>query len=152
SATDGRPASLGRLVPRPRLAGRIGDALADGSLIVTAGAGFGKTTALEQALTRASGPVAFIGCSDAERVPGTLLLRMVDAIALAVPGASAALGEKLTAGLEPIDARAGTRELIVELSRLLIEPLILVIDDAEHLEGAGGSERLVAELIRAELP
>ena len=79
-----------------------------------------------------------------------LLLRIVRAIAAAVPGASDALAERLTTGDEQLDPLAGTRELIAEVSRLLVEPLVLVIDDAEHLGGADDALRLLGELLRAE--
>ena len=67
-----------------------------------------------------------------------------------MPGASDALAERLTSGDEQLDPLAGTRELIAEVSRLLVEPLVLVIDDAEHLDGADDALRLLGELLRAE--
>ena len=149
-ATEGRAETVGRIVQRPRLAARIGDALDAGSLIITAGAGSGKTTALEQAL---EGRVAaWLNCTPGERVPGALLMRVTQAIAEAVPGASDALAEQMAMGLEPVDTEAATRELIAELSRLLVNPLIVVVDDGEQLEGADASIRLVSDLIRADLP
>jgi DNA-binding SARP family transcriptional activator len=150
-ALDARPGIQGRSIERGRLAGRVRDALDSGSLIITAGAGSGKTTILEQALSDGGGPVAWIGCSDRDRGPGVLLMRIVEAISQATPGASDALAERLVTGIEPIHPPAAMRELIAELSRLLVEPLVVVVDEAEHLDGADGSLRLVAEMIRAEL-
>jgi len=75
---------------------------------------------------------------------------MVNAIAAAVPGASDALAERLTTAGERFDPLVATRELIAESARLLIEPLVLVIDDAEHLDRADEALRLLGELIRAE--
>jgi LuxR family transcriptional regulator, maltose regulon positive regulatory protein len=133
--------------------GRVRDALDSGSLILTAGAGAGKTTVLEQALDATPDDVAWVSCSDTERVSGTLLLRIVHAIARAAPGASDALAQRLgRASSERIDVPAATRELIADLSRLLVEPLVLVVDDAEHLDGAEESLWLLGELMRAELP
>ena len=149
-ALDARAGAPGRSIKRGRVSARLRDALQSGSALLTAGAGFGKTTTLEQALSEAGMPVAWISCSDAERAPGTLLLRVVNAVADAAPGASDALAERLSSGLEPVDALAATRELIAELSRLLVEPLVLVIDDAEHLDGAVESQRLLSELLRLE--
>lgn len=151
-ALDARAEAPGRRISRGRLAARLDDALGSGSVTLTAGAGFGKTTALEQALREAKMPVAWISCSDSERAAGTLLTRVVDGIAGAVPGAADVLAERLAAGLERVDALEGVRELTAELSRLLVEPLVLVIDDAEHLDGAKDSQSLLAEMIRAELP
>jgi ATP/maltotriose-dependent transcriptional regulator MalT/DNA-binding SARP family transcriptional activator len=121
-------------------------------VVITAGAGCGKTTILEQALSDSPGPVAWVSCSDTERDPGVLLMRIVDTVARAAPGASDALAERLAAGAERVDALEATRELIRDLSRLLVEPLVLVIDDAEHLDGATDSLRLLGELLKAEIP
>jgi DNA-binding SARP family transcriptional activator len=120
-------------------------------VILTAGAGYGKTTILEQALRDQSRPVAWISCSETERAAGTLLMRLLDAIARVAPGASDALAERLTAAPEQVDPLAAIRELLVDLRRLLVEPLVLVIDDAEHLDRAEQSLQLLSELIRAEV-
>ncbi len=149
-ATDARLESEGRIVRRDRLAARIGGALDAGSVIITAGAGSGKTTILEQALRGRA--VAWVSCSAAERAPGALFMRLISAIADAAPGASDAFTEQLARGAEPIDLEGSTRELLAELSRLLIDPLVVVIDDAEQLEGAAGSLELIQTLIRAEVP
>ncbi len=138
----------GRLVARPRLAARVRDALDTGALLLTAGAGCGKTTLLEQALLAA--PTAWVSCSDAERAPGALLARIIDAVATSVPGASDALAERLAAAPDRVDALAAASELLAELSGLMVEPLVLVLDDAEHLDGAHESLRLLERLIRAE--
>jgi ATP/maltotriose-dependent transcriptional regulator MalT/DNA-binding SARP family transcriptional activator len=150
-AMDARSEASGRSILRSRLAARLTAALDEGSVILTAGGGCGKTTVLDQALREAPA-VAWLNCSPAERAPGTLLLRIVDAIAEATPGASDALAERLNVGVERVDALAAIRELIGELSKLLVEPLVLAFDDAEHLDGAEGSLRLLGELIRAEVP
>jgi DNA-binding SARP family transcriptional activator/tetratricopeptide (TPR) repeat protein len=125
-------------------------ALDSGSLVVTAGAGCGKTTILEESLAGERRSVAWIRCSERERAPGVLLMRIVDAIADAAPGASDVLAERLATAPEQIDAVAAIRELLAELARLLVEPLVLVVDDAEHLDGAPESLRLLDELIRDE--
>jgi ATP/maltotriose-dependent transcriptional regulator MalT/DNA-binding SARP family transcriptional activator len=149
-ALDERLDQVGRTIPRSRLTARIADALDSGNLILTAGAGFGKTTVLEQALDGRS--TAWLSCSEAERAAGALMLRIVDAVADAAPGAADAVAERLAAGMQPVEVMATTRELIRDLSRLLVEPLVLVLDDAEQLDGADASQRLVSELIRAEAP
>jgi LuxR family maltose regulon positive regulatory protein len=130
----------------------VADALQRGDALLTAGAGYGKTTILEEALGDASRPVAWISCSATERAPGVLLLRILDAIARVAPGASDALAERLAAAPEQVDVFAAVRELLAELPRLLVEPLVLVIDDGEHLDGADGALRLLEELIRSRTP
>src|SRR6185437_3121478 len=79
-----------------------------------------------------------------------LLLRIVAAVADAAPGASEVLAESLAAARERVDPLGAARELLDELARLLVEPLVLVLDDAERLDGAAGSLALLSELIRAE--
>lgn len=77
-------------------------------------------------------------------------MRIVNAVAAAEPGASDTLRERLTTSTQQFDALVATRELISESLRLLVEPLVLVIDDAEHLDGADQSLRLLDELLRTE--
>jgi ATP/maltotriose-dependent transcriptional regulator MalT/DNA-binding SARP family transcriptional activator len=149
-AAEARRETEGRTVRRAGLAARVGDALDAGSVIITAGAGSGKTTILEQALERRT--VAWLNCSATERAPGALFMRLIGAIAEAAPGASDAFAEQLARGLDPIDLTAATRELIAELSRLLIDPLVVAIDDGEQLDGASDSISLIESLIRAEVP
>jgi DNA-binding SARP family transcriptional activator len=130
----------------------VGVALSVGDVLLIAGAGYGKTSILEESLSGVSGPVAWISCSVTERAPGVLLLRILDGIARVAPGASDALAERLAAAPEQVDVFAAARELLAELPRLLVEPLVLVIDDGEHLDGADGALRLLGELIRAQTP
>jgi hypothetical protein len=145
-------AVTGDRVSRPRLAGRVGDALGVGDVLLIAGAGYGKTSILEESMSGVSSPVAWINCSVTERASGVLLLRILDEIARVAPGASNALAERLAAAPEQVDVFAATRELLAELPRLLVEPLVLVVDDGEHLDGADGALRLLGELIRAQTP
>jgi hypothetical protein len=119
-------------------------------VLLTAAAGYGKTTILEEALSQTGRPTAWISCSDAERAPGILLMRILDAIARAAPGASDALAERLASAPQQIDTVAATRALLAELPRLLVELLVLVLDDAEHLDGADDAQRLLGELVSAE--
>jgi DNA-binding SARP family transcriptional activator len=139
------------VIPRSRLVARVTEGLQTGGVLLTAGAGYGKTTVLDDALRDGRRPVAWISCTETERAPGTLLMRILDAICRAAPGASDALAERLAGAPEQVEALAAGRELVADLRRLLIEPLVLVIDDAEHLDGAGDSQLLLSELIRSEL-
>ena len=151
-AVDERLDRQGRTIPRTQLAERIADGLDSGNVVLTAGAGFGKTTILEQALEGSSTPVAWVSCSDRERGPGILVTAIIDAVSRVAPGTTDALAERLAAGIEPIDPPAAMGELASELSRLLVEPLVLVIDDAEQLDGADKSLRLISAMLRAQVP
>jgi ATP/maltotriose-dependent transcriptional regulator MalT/DNA-binding SARP family transcriptional activator len=128
----------------------VRDALENGSVVLTAGAGSGKTTILDEVLAERPGSAAWVSCSDRDRDPGALLIDVVRAIAAAVPGAAETVEERFATASERMDPLAATRGLLGELPGLLVEPLLLVIDDAEHLEGADDSLRLISELLRAE--
>jgi DNA-binding SARP family transcriptional activator len=147
----GRPRPDWRIL-RHRLVSRVERALDTGAVLITAGPGCGKTTLLEDAAIRSPHAVAWISCSDADRNPGVFVMRLVDAIAAAAPGASNALAERLRGAPEALDPLAATRELIAELSRLLVEPITVVIDDAERLDGAAEALQLVRELANANRP
>ena len=107
--------------------------------------------AVEQVLGESAGPVAWVCCSPA-RAARRVLPRIVSAIAAAVPGSADALAEPCPP--RP-SASTGWRSRVswsADLSRLLVEPLVLVIDDAEQLDGADDSLGILDELLRAELP
>ena len=119
--------------------------------MLTAASGYGKTTLLEQTLESVARPFAWVGCRERDRRAGLLLTRVMEAIAKAAPGAADSLAERLAATPEQFDIRLVTAELIDDLSRLLVDPLVLVFDDAEQLDGAEDSLWLVGELIRADV-
>src|SRR3954462_6775488 len=98
-ALDARSGTEGKGVIRARLVGQLGDALRSGSVLLVAGAGFGKTTLLEQAVI-GKARVAWVSCTDAERAAGTLFTRIAEALARAAPGTTDALAERLSTGLE----------------------------------------------------
>ncbi len=127
------------------------EAVASGPLLVVAGPGFGKSTLLDQALRARGLPVAWIACTDAERDPGRLLLAIVDATRRATPGAADAFAERLAAAPGGINPQAATDQLLAELADLLVEPLFVVIDDAERLEGADGALARVETLLCARI-
>jgi ATP/maltotriose-dependent transcriptional regulator MalT len=60
-------------IERPELTGRLTHSLDRGSVILVADAGFGKTTALEQALAQRGGPTVWLRTARADRDPGRLV-------------------------------------------------------------------------------
>jgi LuxR family maltose regulon positive regulatory protein len=136
---------------RPQLARRLAEALGGGSLLVVAPAGYGKTTALLEAIGIWDGSVAWLQCSEADRDAGRLLVRLIGAVSAAVPGAADVLAERLDAAWDPVDPGLALHALERELERLLVDPLVIVIDDAEHLAEAIEAERVVADLVAAKL-
>ena len=137
-------------IARPRLVALARRALESGSLLITAGAGYGKTTLLEQALDEGGHPWAWIGCTETDRDSGALLAKLLTSVSAAVPGALGELAERLERVREPVEPRTVASQLRIELDRLLVEPVAIVFDDAERLDGASGSLAALSELLRAE--
>lgn len=120
--------------------------------MLEADAGYGKTTALEQALERREGGVAWVRCSEADADPGRLLERLMTALAVAVPGVADPLRERIVNVGDPVVLSAVSAELRADLERLLIEPVVVVFDDAEHLAEAPGAAAIVADLLAVRAP
>src|SRR5215212_5848624 len=118
---------------RPELAARIGDALRARSVLLVAEAGFGKTAALEEALKRNNMTAGWVHCADAAGDAGRLLGLVLDAMRSALPGAADVLDDRLRSARDPVDPQLAAGALERELERLLIDPLVIVLDDAEAL-------------------
>src|SRR4051812_25416276 len=130
-------------IARPALARRLADGLDAGSVLLVAGPGYGKTTALEEALEMADRRSVWIACGSASGDAGRLLLAAVQGLRAAVPGLADVVGDALPAGRGEVDIRSATSELLGELERLLVEPLAIVFDDAEELLGAEAAPPVV---------
>lgn len=140
----------GGLIERPGVKARIAAALRDGSVLLIAGAGYGKTTALRQALGQTDRKAAWVRCGDARGDAGRLLTLILDAVLRAAPGAADALAERLASVRAPIDAALAARALERELACVLVEPLVIVFDDAETLTGAPAAIEVIAHLLLSE--
>jgi ATP/maltotriose-dependent transcriptional regulator MalT/DNA-binding SARP family transcriptional activator len=139
-------------IGRPGLAERMNRALDAGSIVLIAGAGCGKTIALEQALALRPGPSLWLRCRPTDRDPGTLLRRLVQMISEVAPGAVDLLAERLAMAPEHVNARAATAQLVDELDRLLPAQIVAAFDDAEALSDSPGAVGLVGDLIAADSP
>ena len=124
-------------IERPELGERLRQSLDRGSVMLVADAGFGKTTALEQALADGASPtVVWLRAAPTDRDPGRLVARLVEAVRAEVPGVAEEYAERLGAAVDPIDAEDVARSLVEDVERLLVEPLVIAIDDAERLDDA----------------
>ena len=150
-ATPDQLHGAGTRIARPALAERLNRALDAGPVLLIAGAGSGKTAALEEALGRRDARSAWIRCTPADADAGRLLRRLIQALSEAAPGAADLLAERLAVAQERVDTRAMAEELVHELDALLVEQLVIVIDDAEHLDG-GSAVELVSDLLGAGSP
>lgn len=129
-----RPAKFSQ--PRPRLTRRLADARDYRLTIVQAGPGYGKSTALA-ALAESDQPTAWYHLDPDDNDPLIFLSHLIHSLMLAQPNLSNVALARLEewerngryAPWKPvIDA------LINELSQLTQQPLILVLDDAHHLD------------------
>ena len=136
--------SAGRIA-RPALACRVREGLDAGSILLVAGAGYGKTMALEEALEFGDRRSIWLSCRRGGA--GRLLLEAVEGLRVAVPGLADVVADSLAGSLEQVDARAGSAALRAELEQLLVEPLVIVFDDAEALAGDEAALALVEALL-----
>jgi DNA-binding SARP family transcriptional activator len=122
-------------VERPRIVVGLRRALDKGGALLVAPAGYGKTSALQQTLAEGAGPVVWISCADTGGGDaGLLLQRLVERLRDVLPGSADVLAERLAATLQRVDVEAIARTLRAELEELVVEPVTLVLDDAEALD------------------
>jgi LuxR family transcriptional regulator, maltose regulon positive regulatory protein len=118
------------LVARPRLVEKLSQALTHRMTLVSAPAGYGKSTLLGEWRTSPEGAatrLAWVSVDEADDDPVRFWLHVAAALQRACPG----LGEGLADGLQrptPLPLRAGLEELVNELADIS-EPLVLVLDD-----------------------
>lgn len=137
------------LVPRPGLVGRLAEAIERGGVLVVAAAGYGKTSALRETLAARPGPTAWISCAAAGGDAGLLLLALVERLRDVAPGSADVLAERLAATLHRVDIPTLARTLRGELEQLVVEPVVVVLDDAEELERSPEAIELVDILLHA---
>ena len=116
--------------------------------MLVAGAGYGKTMALEEALGSGEPRAVWLSCAGRGQDHGLLLLGLIERIRAAVPGLADVVGDQLAALPEPVDVSLIAHTLRDELERLLVEPLVLVFDDAEELEGSKRGIELLEIFLR----
>ena len=129
------PRLRGALVLRPRL-DELMDAGAESALtLVSAPAGFGKTTVLASWLSRTSTQprvVAFVSLDESDRNPGSFWLYVATALQSVAPGVGASILPLLTAGLP------ATRTMITAiLNEIGTQPneVDLILDDYHLADG-----------------
>jgi ATP/maltotriose-dependent transcriptional regulator MalT/DNA-binding SARP family transcriptional activator len=132
ATVSGGPAPV---LERADLRARIRTALDRGSLLLVADAGFGKTTALRDALATYGRDAAWVRCGDAAGDAGRLVELIIESIRRTLPGAVDVLADRMTAAREPVDPEQAAAALGRELEALLVDPLVVCLDDAETLEG-----------------
>jgi LuxR family maltose regulon positive regulatory protein len=118
-----------RAVPRPHLIERLNEGLALGCrlTLVSASAGFGKTTLLSTWVAGCGRPVAWLSLDEGDNDPARFLTYLVAALQTLAP----TVGEGVLAALEsprPPHTESLLTELLNEIDAVP-EPFILVLDD-----------------------
>jgi DNA-binding SARP family transcriptional activator len=137
------PRLPGVLLGRDELVGRVLAGLEGRLVVVTAGAGHGKSTVLAQAVARCERPWVWLSLDDrASRAPD-LVAHLGAAIAVRVPGFGAGLAREL-------DPERLVRSLVREIASTVSDDLVLVLDDVHVLQGATAAGAL--DLLVHDLP
>ena len=144
----GISATTASFVQRPELVARVRAALEHGSVGLVAGAGYGKTLLVEEALEDRT--AAWLSCRGRDTKVDRLMVDALQAIRRAVPGAADVLIETVSTAGEAPSPLEVTRALLDELDKLLVEPLIFVLDDAEELADSTETLRLLEQLVDTE--
>jgi LuxR family maltose regulon positive regulatory protein len=123
------PRTTGRLVPRPRLATRLQADAMPRLLLVSAPAGFGKSTMLAQLLDGRPA-TAWLSLDQGDNEPVTFWSYVVAALRSAVPGVGETASALLHAPAPPMTTVLTS--LVNELAAA--DPLVLVLDDYHLIE------------------
>jgi LuxR family maltose regulon positive regulatory protein len=135
-------------VTRPRLLTRLGTAEPGSVTIVSAPAGFGKTTLVSAWVAGLDRPVAWLSLDAGDGDPGRFLTYLVAALQTAIPGIGAGVLAVLGAP-QPPPVEAVLTALVNELAAAS-GPLVLVLDDYHTVDNAAIDEA-IAFLI-AQMP
>ena len=121
------------LVARPRLSGRLSRGSDARLTLISAPAGFGKTTVLTAWLAATDGrAVAWLSLDESDRQPGTFWTYVITALQTAVPGVGASVLPLLQAAQPPIESVLAS--VLNELSAVPND-VDLVLDDYHLVDG-----------------
>src|SRR5947209_16837183 len=115
------------VVPRPRLIERLNDSLHGSLSLISAPAGFGKTTVVSEWVARCGRPTAWLSLDDGDNDPARFLLHLVAALQTVAPE----IGEGAVSALQssrPPPAEAVLTALLNEITSLP-DRFVLVLDD-----------------------
>jgi DNA-binding SARP family transcriptional activator len=133
----------GRWVPRPRLAARLSEFAADHHVVwVCATAGSGKTTAVLEAVTTGTTPVAWLTLDASDRAPGHLLNYLEAALGRVYPDLEGVASAGLAKRMPHVEAAGLLADAIAD------RPIILVLDQLERLADASSALAVVAAFVR----
>jgi LuxR family maltose regulon positive regulatory protein len=143
-----RPHAIARSVERPRLLEKLDQVLQKPVALISAPAGFGKTTLLTQWLTRCQLPNAWLQLDENDNDIATFLSGVVAALRQLFPGCLQKTADLQHAqGTVPL--AIWEKALISDLELLEGTPFILALDDY-HLVGNPSIDLLLADVLRYE--
>lgn len=122
------------IVPRPRLIERLDDGLAKGRrlTLISASAGFGKTTLVSEWITGCGRSVAWLSLDEGDHDPARFLVYLITAL----QSIKAGIGESLLATLQspqPLQIETILTTLLNEISTIQ-QPFLLVLDDYHSVD------------------
>jgi len=126
-----RPAPRPNWVPRPALLARLHAGLACKLTLISAPAGFGKTTLASQWIAASNQPAAWLSLDQHDNEPTQFLRYVIAAVRTCVPDACPTTYDLLGAAQLP-NAAYLTDSLVSEVTALPAE-LVLVLDDYHHI-------------------
>ena len=127
------PHSPGKLEKRPRLVDRLNTGTQGPLTLVSAAAGFGKTTALTEWAAQSSLPVAWVSLDEADSDRTRFLSYLIAALQRVQPGLGEAVQGMLSAQQQPL-MDVLLSNLINEIAGL-DQDLVLVLDDCHRITG-----------------
>ncbi len=126
------PRRRSRTVPRPRLRDRLGEASGRGLTLVSAPAGFGKTSMVVEWAATCGRPVAWLSLDDGDADLGRFLAYLIEALRSVVPG----VGESLLAMLaspQPLPVEVAMTSLVNDLAAAPCD-IVIVLDDLHAVD------------------
>ncbi|WP_433504782.1 LuxR C-terminal-related transcriptional regulator [Pseudonocardia halophobica] len=134
-ATKLRPPPLrDGFVARPRVFASLADAVSRELVVVSAPAGFGKSSAISEWAARCGTPVAWLSLDDADNDPVRFWRHVAAALDVARPGLAAAVAAR-SGGLSTPSYHAAVAALVNELAESA-ETVVLVLDDYHVVDSA----------------
>jgi ATP/maltotriose-dependent transcriptional regulator MalT/DNA-binding SARP family transcriptional activator len=94
--------------------------------------------------------VAWHACRDRDGDGGRLVVSVLEAVRRTVPGAADVLLDQLGEAGEAVDPLTAVTVLLGDLERLLVEPLVLVLDDVERLGDAPAAMAVLTALLEGD--
>ncbi|MGH2617369.1 MAG: hypothetical protein ACRDJC_19220, partial [Thermomicrobiales bacterium] len=143
------PRPVGGLVQRPRLTALLDRALHVPLTLVSAPAGFGKTTLLSEWAAHSTIPLAWLALDAGDRNLKRFVTHIVAVIETLVPGVSAPVFDQLRSPhpVAPTEIGASLADQLLDLS----DDIVLILDDYQ-LAASGEVERVLGGFLQATAP